>query len=340
MKMNAMWLRCTSRFEGWRAGGIVAVPLLAVLFAGGCTATKQVQGGTDAGTENTQAADDASSEREKNRALCRKGLELVNAGVIPALTLLMNKDCMDPAASNVASKAADAMPGAGSRNPSTGQEDRNRRSWMLDVPGIPPEIIPGAKLGYSKEESARRLRPQVRELLAGILKIMDRPDQYMGRQAIYDALHVAGGKRVVRYAKMPDGTKDLHFREDLLPQGILANPAWTGSYFYRGRTQRDKQPGRSIAVEIKIGPERDCIDSRAVEGYLDLYVDPRIIARIHPLPREAWDRHGPGGHSAYAKGRNPLNGLRLGFIDGCWSYMEFSNFYPESEVADATIFQH
>ncbi|WP_458765251.1 hypothetical protein [Cupriavidus basilensis] len=338
MNMNAMWLRCASRFEGLRAGGIVVVPLLAVLFAGGCSATYQAKSGADAGTENTQATNDAASEREKNRALCRKGLELVNAGVIPALTLLMNKDCMDSAASNVANKAADAKPGAGSRSPGKGQEDRNRRSWMLDVPGIPPEIIPGAKLGYSKEESARRLRPEVRELLAGILKIMDRPDQYMGRQAIYDALHVTGGKRVVRYTDMPDGTKDFRFREDLLPQGVFANPAWTGLYSYNGRTQRDKQPGRSIEVEIDITPERDCIDSRAVEGYLDLYVDPRIIARIHPLPREAWDRHGPGGHSAYVTGRNPLNGLRLGFIDGCWSHMTFGNFYPESEVADATIF--
>ncbi|MHA7683314.1 hypothetical protein [Cupriavidus sp. PET2-C1] len=276
MKMNAMWLRCASRFEGWCAGSIVVVPLLAVLFAGGCTATYQAKSGTDAGTENTQAAK---------------------------------------------------------------QEDRNRRSWMLDVAGVPPEIFPGAKLGYSKEESARRLRPEVRELLAGILKIMDRPDQYVGRQAIYDALHVAGGKRVVYYANMPDGTKDLWFREDLLPQGIFANPAWTGLYSYSRRTQRDKQPGRSVEVEIDISPERDCIDSRAVEGYLDLYVDPRIIAWIHPLPREAWDRHGPGRHSAHVTGKNPVNGLRIGFIDGCWSHMTFSNFYPENEVADATVFQ-
>ena len=339
MNMNAMWLRCASRFEGWRAGGIVVVPLLAVLFAGGCAATYQAKSGADAGTENTQATNDAASEREKNRALCRKGLELVNAGVIPALTLLMNKDCMDPAASNVASKAADAKPGAGSRSPGKGQEDRNRRSWMLDVPGIPPEIIPGAKLGYSKEESARRLRPEVRELLAGILKIMDRPDQYMGRQAIYDALHVMGGKRMVFYANMPDGTKDLWFREDLLPQGILVNPAWTGSYSYNGRTQRDKQPGRSVEVEIKIRAQRDCIDSRAVEGYLDLYVDPVIIPLIHPLPREDWDRHGPGGHSVYAKGANPMNELQLGFTGGCWTRVTYRNFYPESEVTDATIFQ-
>ncbi|MCP3022358.1 hypothetical protein [Cupriavidus basilensis] len=330
MNMNAMWLRCASRFEGWRAGGIVVVPLLAVLFAGGCTATKQVQGGTDAGTENTQAANDAASEREKNRALCRKGLELVNAGVIPALTLLMNKEC-------AASSSAGIEHGAEQETPAERQRGGYLRSWMLDVPGIPPEIIPGAKLGYSKEESARHLRPDVRELLNGVLRILDKPDQYVGRQAIYDALHVKGENRAVFYSKMKDGSRDMGFREKFISDGVFSNPAWNGWYYYDGQNGPSRR-GWGVRVEIDIKTEMDCIDSRAVEGYLDLHINPRIIEQIHPISRERWNRHGPGGHTVYAKTMNSSAGLRLVFADGCWSFLNFTHIYPEEIFKDAKIF--
>ncbi|WP_454720314.1 MULTISPECIES: hypothetical protein [Cupriavidus] len=212
-------------------------------------------------------------------------------------------------------------------------------AWVKNFKNLPPEVIPGAKLGYSKEESARRLRPEVRELLDVARRLYYEPDLLARRKSVLALFHVSKVIRNNHRRTLRDGTMDIGFREYFEAGGIFDEAGWKGFYDYHGLLNGDPQKW-DASLEIEIDDQKDCLESRAVEGYLDVPIDPRLWPPlVNPVPEERWDRHGIGtGRRLVAV--SPVPGaanIGLEFGRGCLASLRFSGRYDLNKVSNEEV---
>ena len=139
----------------------------------------------------------------------------------------------------------------------------------------------------------------------------------------------------------PDGHTSLS-RSDAFKGVGLFTPFeyWQSSYQYsvidpsvtsaRGYAWR-------VKLEVNIDRNRECIPSRAAEGYLDIPLSPRIFGTIPPIPRERWDRHGFGGTASPVQ-LSPMHAyLVIGFLSKCLSSIKLEAYYQSKELSDENI---
>lgn len=196
---------------------------------------------------------------------------------------------------------------------------------------------PGDKLGYSKEESSRLLEPEVRQFLDVLLRFYREPGLFTNRTATMAALGIDQMERrwLPRSSVMAAG-EPTHFEDQFARQRIFARHGWRGHYRYDGWRNKGNSWYVELFAEIDRGVE--CIDSRAVEGYLDLFLQTGLEGKPHPPSRERWDRHGNYG-SPYALATKSLTpSLGMTFTQGCLTRIGVYGGFEYKEIGDDRIF--
>lgn len=203
----------------------------------------------------------------------------------------------------------------------------------------------GDRLGYSKEENIKRLAPEIRVFLDGILRLYKEPGLFAKRREVFAVLGAeAGPMQSLNEELMPRKSPTDPFRQYMLPKGLFARKGWSGYYTYLGKEQEGThwppRPGPQwrATLNVNLTVDAECIDSRAVEGYLDLYLYANLDGKSHLIPSNLWDRHGASG-GPYAKALSFVTpGISLGFLDGCLSHIILGNGFKYQELSDDDVF--
>lgn len=199
---------------------------------------------------------------------------------------------------------------------------------------------PGQQLGLPKDEAIAALKPEIRAFLDGVLRLYREPGLFTRYQ---DTLAVFGLQTNERRWMKPstgEAHMPLPFRESL-KGGVVARPAWSAAYDccnYWLRGDPDTHHWRN-QLTFKIDQDDECISSRAVEGYLDLYLYPNFLfGGPHPKPPEDWYRHGRvGGASAKALSSNTPE-IELGYIAGCLVRLQINGHFFLKEYSSDRIY--
>ncbi len=214
-------------------------------------------------------------------------------------------------------------------------------AWVKNYKHLPPEVIPGAKLGYSKDESAKRVRPEVRELLDLLRRIYYEPALLARPKEVLNLLHVNSVKRDEFRTTMSDGSIDQSFKEYFRAGGLFDGGYWRGYYVYQGFDNDIPRERWGARLEVELDRKLECIDSRAVEGYIDLPIDPGLWPPLNPVPRERWDRHGVGTGSGLIA-RSPASstaGVTMWFADGCLAAIGAGARFENKKVSNEEVFK-
>lgn len=189
-----------------------------------------------------------------------------------------------------------------------------------------------AKQGYPREQSAAMLDPAVRQLLDAALRLYREPGLFTNRAKALELLGVTQTRR--RWSDTPP-VEGGHraFVDTFAREGLFARPAWTGEYRYNGKRE-GRLDGWHAFILIKVDPGQECHNSRAVEGYLDLVLDPGIKGFAHPVT-ERLRRHEVPFARPSAKELTPVTpSLSLTFTDGCLAELGLVNIFSFKDISD------
>lgn len=132
------------------------------------------------------------------------------------------------------------------------------------------------KQGYSHEVAAERLDPDIRQLLDGVLRLYREPGLFLDRKEALKVIVAQVNERHWDQSKAFPGKKRLGFKEDFVKRGIFARPGWTGFYSFGGQPAVLSSKWYS-KIDIRMDAATVCIESRAIEGYLDLMLDSNLF---------------------------------------------------------------
>lgn len=197
-------------------------------------------------------------------------------------------------------------------------------------------ILPrdGDKLGYSREESIRRLTPEVRAFLDGILRLYKEPGLLARRREAFAALGTEPGRRRELDHPAPRTSATDPFRQYAAPEGLFSRAGWAAAYTYSGREALGTAWRARFDIDI---PSTPCVDSRAVEGYLDLYLHTGLDGKAHPVSKNLWDRHGAGGSPFAVSLGSTTPGISLGFVNACLVRITLGHGFTYKEISDDNV---
>lgn len=194
----------------------------------------------------------------------------------------------------------------------------------------------GDKLGYSKEESYTRLAPEIRDFLDGILRLYREPGLFASRKEVFSSIGAQPGQIKELSQPVPRISATEPFRQYAAPKGLFARIGWRVAYSYLGREENGMR--WRVRLDIEIPSQPDCIDSRAVEGYLDLYLHANLDGKAHLVPPSQWDRHGASGGPLALPLSSVTPGIDLGFVGGCLVGIILGNSFYYREIKDDNVF--
>ncbi|WP_143694915.1 hypothetical protein [Variovorax sp. JS1663] len=192
----------------------------------------------------------------------------------------------------------------------------------------------GDKLGYSKEESTRRLSPEVRAILDGILRLYEEPGLFADRRRVFAVLGTEPGRREILPHPIPRTSATDKFRVYAAPQGVFAEGGVSAEYLYDGQESRNSEMTWRGLLTVRFPYKQKCVDSRAVEGYLDLYLYAGIDGLAHPLLPSQWDRHDFGGRPFALALSKTTPSLSLNFVGGCVALIYVGDRFNYRDLAD------
>lgn len=212
---------------------------------------------------------------------------------------------------------------------------------LIDLPSQNNRPKPGyfEKQGYPRNESAERLDADVRQLLDGVLRLYRESGLFTNRKEALKVIGAIVNDRVVYQKKSFPEKKRLDFREDFLKEGIFSRPGWSGLYLFSGQPTRGNNEWYS-QIRINIDSKTVCIDSRAVEGYLDLVLDPGLN-RFLPgyVPPERIFRHEVSYASPWVSALFPdTPSLILEFGNGCLRELLIAGHFSLGEIDDEAAY--
>lgn len=189
-----------------------------------------------------------------------------------------------------------------------------------------------AKQGYPREQSAAMLDPAVRQMLDAALRLYREPGLFTDRAKALQLLGVAHTSRRWSDTQPVQGGHRA-FVDSFASEGLFARPGWTGEYHYDGKLEVG--PNQWWArIRIAVDPKQECHNSRAVEGYLDLVLDPGIKGFAHPVTHRL-RRHEVAFAEPYAPPLSPITpSLSLTFTDGCLAELGLVNIFSFKDVTD------
>lgn len=189
-----------------------------------------------------------------------------------------------------------------------------------------------AKQGYPREQSAAMLDPAVRQMLDAALRLYREPGLFTDRAKALQLLGVAHTSRRWSDTQPVQGGHRA-FVDSFASEGLFARPGWTGEYHYDGKLEVG--PNQWWArIRIAVDPKQDCHNSRAVEGYLDLVLDPGIKGFAHPVTHRL-RRHEVAFAEPYAPPLSPVTpSLSLTFSNGCLAELGLVNIFSFKDITD------
>lgn len=188
------------------------------------------------------------------------------------------------------------------------------------------------KQGYPREQSAAMLDPAVRQLLDAALRLYREPGLFTNRAKALELLGVTQTSRRWRDTPPVEGGHRA-FVDTFAREGVFARPGWTGEYHYDGKLEVRPDQWWAL-IRIQVDPRQECQNSRAVEGYLDLVLDPGIKGFAHPVT-ERLRRHEVPFAKPYAPPLSPITpSLSLTFNDGCLGELRLVNIFHFKDVSD------
>lgn len=194
----------------------------------------------------------------------------------------------------------------------------------------------GDNMGYSKAESIKYLEPEVQIFLDNILRLYKEPGLFANRREVFAALQTEAGVREELTHPVPRSSLTDSFRQYAVAKGLFARAGWSATFNYLGQEKNGTH--WRIRLDISIPSRPACIDSRAVEGYLDLYLYSNLDGKAHLTPPNLWDRHGISG-SPFAIALSGLTpGISLGFVGGCLARITLAKGFKYEEISDVNIF--
>ena len=101
----------------------------------------------------------------------------------------------------------------------SGNQINMQKPAVADLPYRPKD---GDKLGYSREESIKRLSPEVRVFLDGVLRLYKEPGLFANRREMFRALGTESGVREPLPRSIPWNSVNDPFREYAKPLGVFA----------------------------------------------------------------------------------------------------------------------
>ena len=205
------------------------------------------------------------------------------------------------------------------------------QSWQPPV--LPPDV-PNvyAKQGYPKEQSATMLDPEVRQLLDVVLRMYREPGLFSNRSKALEAL---GVRRTSRwYNSIPAVVSGHRSYVDTFTEGrFFGQSAWTGEYRYNGKRE-DRIDGWHALILISVDRKIECINSRAVEGYLDLTLDPDGTRSPHYFGDRNRRHDVILGKSSAPALSSTTPTLILTFSDGCLSELTIVKTFNFKDISD------
>lgn len=221
-----------------------------------------------------------------------------------------------------------ALPSNATQQPAAGNP---AASTTGKQPVLPKD---GDKLGYSREESIRRLTPEVRMFLDGILRLYKETGLLARRREAFAALGTEPGRRRELDRPVPKTSATDPFRQYAAPKGLFSQAGWAAAYTYSGREAEGTVWRARLDIDI---PSTPCIDSRAVEGYLDLYLHTGLEGKPHPASKDLWDRHGAGGSPFAVSLGSTTPGISLGFVSACLVRITLAHGFTYKEISDDNV---
>lgn len=189
------------------------------------------------------------------------------------------------------------------------------------------------KQGYPKQQSAAMLDTEVRALLDTFLRYYREPGLFTHRANALSALGVQNTTRRWDEDKPVEGSHRAYV-DTFAKEGLFARPAWSGEYSYRGKLEKWLDDWAS-RIQINVNYKQECIDSRAVEGYLDLVLDPGITQTTRPAPERMLFRHEVPFARPYAKPFTAgTSSLSLRFSHGCLVSIISANIFNLKDASD------
>jgi hypothetical protein len=189
-----------------------------------------------------------------------------------------------------------------------------------------------AKQGYSKEQSATMLDPKVRTLLDASLRLYRENGLFANRSEALKALGVTTTTRRWMPTKPEEGSHP-DYEDTFAKEGLFARPAWKGQYNYNGVSRMHPGKWHSV-ITVYVDAKKECHDSRAVEGYLDLMLDPGSRGYVHPVP-ERLQRHQVPYASPYAVPLTPATPmLSFAINSGCLASLTLARLLNLKEIND------
>jgi hypothetical protein len=204
---------------------------------------------------------------------------------------------------------------------------------MQDKRADPPE-----KQGYSKEKSTQILDAEVRNFLDGMLKAYYEPGLFVHRPRLLAAIGILQTHRLTGEENSTPNERRFYV-DKFAAQGLFSRQGWKGEYAY---TPANRSPGSRkdmwhSAVRVNLDQSASCIDSRAVEGYLDLVLKQSPFGLSHPrVLSPYWHEGAYASLSAETISKStPALGLRIG--DGCLLGVSIGNSFNVKEIPDEYV---
>lgn len=198
------------------------------------------------------------------------------------------------------------------------------------------------KLGLPKDEAAEALTETQRKFLDGVLRIYNEAGLLAKREEAIAAIGAEIESTRKSSTVWPSGRRTFGRIDSLKSTGLFTRfEYWQSSYRNSPRDPAavDEYGRRWVAsLEVQIDRKRECLPSRAVEGYLDIPLSSRIFGTIPPRLRANWDRHEFGGTAA-ASPSGPLGPvLEVDFLHKCLSAIRFDAMYRSKEMSDDHLY--
>jgi hypothetical protein len=212
-----------------------------------------------------------------------------------------------------------------SNSPQIGNLDPNRRK---------PD--PHEKQVFTKEQSKNILSPSVRALLDVMLRLYDEPGLITDRQKVLDLLEVKSSNRQWSTIEPVKGSYRSYI-DQLASEGLVGYTGWLSTYGYTGKREPwIEMWSVGLAIQFDRKPQGSgCINSRAVEGYLNLVLDPGLFGSAHPRSNLI-SLHQHVLASPFAKRTSPLTPtLSMQFSNGCLLKIAAGDTFEIMEINDA-----
>jgi hypothetical protein len=213
------------------------------------------------------------------------------------------------------------------------------RDWhMFNTPSKSRHVQPTSKLGLPLEESKQLLSPEIKLLLDGVKRLYITPGLLANRNEVFKLVVGIPQEKTIHADSPGFKASRSSFLETLTHPSIASSDNVKSYYTYSTWRELPDEEYR-IALDIRINWKTFCINSAAVEGYLDIALESGLPDSVHlTYGPNSFDRRKPGGHGPRAPGLTKNSpSLLIEWIDNCISSILLEGYWKVKEVSNEKV---